>query len=205
MLLMWSIPTGAWRSAVLRQKTRSGTTEKRWRRGPALLTEDRLTGSPLLHKDRSTEPRAAEEAVSVLVRALLACALTECEPEADDVVLDVEVDGFRCVLVHVPPRPEPAHVPLSPREQEIARMVAQGYPNKTIAAVLDISSWTVSTHLRRIFAKLAVRSRAAMVARIVEEEMLGAQVPLSHPETASLHPAQGEQLTQPVWQEPGRR
>ena len=34
-------------------------------------------------------------------------------------------------------------VMLSPREEEIARMVAAGYPNKTIAAVLDISSWTV--------------------------------------------------------------
>jgi DNA-binding CsgD family transcriptional regulator len=48
-------------------------------------------------------------------------------------------------------------------------MVARGYPNKTIAAVLDISTWTVGTHLRRIFAKLGVTSRAAMVARIMDE------------------------------------
>ena len=51
-------------------------------------------------------------------------------------------------------------------------MVAQGYPNKTIAAVLEISSWTVSTHLRRVFAKLGVRSRAAMVARLVGDHLL---------------------------------
>ena len=62
---------------------------------------------------------------------------------------------------------------LSPREQEIARMVAEGYPNKTIAAVLDISSWTVCTHMRRIFAKLNVRSRAAMVARLLEDQIIG--------------------------------
>ena len=49
--------------------------------------------------------------------------------------------------------------------EQYARMVAEGYPNKTIAAVLEISSWTVSTHLRRMFAKLGVSSRAAMVAR----------------------------------------
>jgi len=48
-------------------------------------------------------------------------------------------------------------------------MVARGYPNKTIASVLDISAWTVSTHLRRIFAKLGVSSRAAMVAELSRE------------------------------------
>jgi DNA-binding CsgD family transcriptional regulator len=51
-------------------------------------------------------------------------------------------------------------------------MVAEGYPTKTIAAVLDISSWTVTTYLRRIFAKLDVRSRAAMVAKALEEGLL---------------------------------
>jgi hypothetical protein len=48
-------------------------------------------------------------------------------------------------------------------------MVAIGHPNKAIAAVLEISSWTVCTHLRRIFAKLGVSSRAAMVARTMDQ------------------------------------
>jgi two-component system nitrate/nitrite response regulator NarL len=48
-------------------------------------------------------------------------------------------------------------------------MVAEGHPNKTIAAVLEISSWTVGTYLRRIFAKLNVTSRAAMVAKLMEQ------------------------------------
>jgi hypothetical protein len=43
-------------------------------------------------------------------------------------------------------------------------MVARGH--KMIADVLSISSWTVCTHLRRIFAKAGVGSRAAMVARL---------------------------------------
>jgi DNA-binding CsgD family transcriptional regulator len=57
---------------------------------------------------------------------------------------------------------------LSPRELEIARMVAKGYPNKVIARVLEISSWTVSTHLRRIFAKLGVTTRASMIAQLLD-------------------------------------
>jgi DNA-binding CsgD family transcriptional regulator len=74
------------------------------------------------------------------------------------------MDGVHYLLVEVRPEvPEPV---LTPREREIARLVALGYPNKTIAAALDISSWTVATHLRRVFAELGVRSRAAMVAQL---------------------------------------
>lgn len=93
--------------------------------------------------------------------------------DKEDVILDVEVDGVRCVLVRQTPETDRVEVVLSPREREIARMVAKGYPNKVIARVLEISSWTVSTHLRRVFAKLGVSSRAAMVAHLLEEGQLG--------------------------------
>ena len=63
---------------------------------------------------------------------------------------------------------QPRADPLTPREHEITRLVAKGLPNKTIAGVLDMSPWTVATHLRRVFAKLGVNSRAAMVARLFE-------------------------------------
>lgn len=55
--------------------------------------------------------------------------------------------------------------PLTPRETQIARLVADGFVNKEIASKLSISEWTVSTHMRRIFAKLGVETRAAMVLR----------------------------------------
>jgi DNA-binding CsgD family transcriptional regulator len=54
---------------------------------------------------------------------------------------------------------------LTERELEVATLVALGRPNKQIADKLHISEWTVSTHLRRIFAKLSVHSRAAMIYR----------------------------------------
>lgn len=94
------------------------------------------------------------------------------DSDGDELILDVEVDGVRCLLLRTRQAPEPHHAGLSPREVEIARMVAEGYPNKIIADVLDISSWTVGTHLRRIFAKLNVGSRAAMVAKLLEEGLL---------------------------------
>jgi len=86
---------------------------------------------------------------------------------AEEILLDTEVNGFRYLLVRTPLTTR-HRIQLSPREQEIVRMVAKGHPNKVIADVLNISCWTVCTHLRRIFAKLGVGSRAAMVAQLLE-------------------------------------
>lgn len=83
-------------------------------------------------------------------------------------LLEVVVDGLRYMLIPYPVQAPVAPINLSPREQEIVRLVARGLPNKAIAAVLEISCWTVATHLRRIFAKLEVNSRAEMVARTLQ-------------------------------------
>ncbi|MGH2349551.1 MAG: response regulator transcription factor [bacterium] len=72
--------------------------------------------------------------------------------------------------------------PLSPREREIAFLVAQGHPSKAIAAILGISVWTVMTHLRRIYARFGVQSRAAMVATLLTRGLLEVSAP---PESAA--------------------
>lgn len=54
---------------------------------------------------------------------------------------------------------------LTGRELQIAALVAAGHATKNIAYELSISEWTVGTHMRRIFAKLNVDNRAAMVFR----------------------------------------
>lgn len=87
-----------------------------------------------------------------------------------DVVFDAVVNGTRYQLLRAQMGGMP--LTLSSRELEIARMIANGHTNRTVAAVLDISPWTVSTHLRRVFAKLNVGSRAAMVALLVADGLL---------------------------------
>lgn len=114
--------------------------------------------------------------VNTLVRKLVAAThVAESAACGDDkngkILFDAEFDGMRCLIVREPKLTE-ARVSCTPRECEIARMVAKGYPNKTIAAVLEISSWTVGTHLRHMFAKLHVPSRAAMVARMIEAGLI---------------------------------
>ena len=48
---------------------------------------------------------------------------------------------------------------LSPRENEILKLVAGGRPNKLIAAELKISEHTVRNHISNIFQKLQVNNR----------------------------------------------
>lgn len=53
---------------------------------------------------------------------------------------------------------------LSVRETELAELAAAGYPSKEIASRLTIAPDTVKTHLRNIFRKCGVRSRAELAA-----------------------------------------
>jgi DNA-binding CsgD family transcriptional regulator len=85
-----------------------------------------------------------------------------------EVLLDLEVDGIRCLLTRRDARDSKGVARLTTREREVAHMVGMGLTTSAIAGKLEVSPWTVSTHLRRIFAKLGVSTRAAMVAVISE-------------------------------------
>nr|WP_244909143.1 response regulator transcription factor [Melaminivora alkalimesophila] len=52
---------------------------------------------------------------------------------------------------------------LSQREREVLRMVAAGYTSAEVGAQLSISSLTVNTHIKNIYRKLQVRTRAQAV------------------------------------------
>nr|WP_202488736.1 response regulator transcription factor [Streptomyces sp. SID5473] len=69
--------------------------------------------------------------------------------------------------VVVPARRPPggrADSPLTPREAEIVRLVAEGLTNAEIGTALFISAGTVKTHMANVQAKLGVRNRVAMAA-----------------------------------------
>ncbi|MFB7941140.1 response regulator [Streptomyces sp. NPDC127049] len=77
-------------------------------------------------------------------------------------------------LVSAVRRPaEPVDDTLSAREREILVLVARGTSNREIAAELFISEATVKTHLTHIYAKLAVKDRAAAVAAGYDRGILG--------------------------------
>lgn len=56
---------------------------------------------------------------------------------------------------------------LSPREQEVLRLVAEGCRDREIAERLFLSHHTVANHVRNILGKLNVQSRAAAISLAV--------------------------------------
>ncbi|HKR49818.1 MAG TPA: LuxR C-terminal-related transcriptional regulator [Pseudonocardiaceae bacterium] len=55
-------------------------------------------------------------------------------------------------------------VQLTPQEEAVSTLVAQGLSNREVAAELFVSTKTVQYHLTRIYAKLGVRSRSELAA-----------------------------------------
>lgn len=72
----------------------------------------------------------------------------------------------------LPSAKEPAPLPLSARELEVLRLVAQGMSNKQIAAELHLSEHTIKRHVANILARLELPSRAAAVAFVAREGKL---------------------------------
>ncbi|MFI5689294.1 ATP-binding protein [Streptomyces sp. NPDC051636] len=58
-----------------------------------------------------------------------------------------------------PAAPTPEAQPLTPRQVQVAMLVAEGLTNRQIASRLDISEWTVVNHVRQIMRRLGATSR----------------------------------------------
>lgn len=70
-------------------------------------------------------------------------------------------DLVEALLIPTARSSEPA--PLTPREIEVLRMLAEGLGNKAIAQHLNLSEHTVKFHISSIFSKLDVSSRTEAV------------------------------------------
>ncbi len=58
--------------------------------------------------------------------------------------------------------------PLSQREMEILKLVAQGYTNKEISNMIFISEYTVKNHLKNITKKLDIKNRVQLTRFAIE-------------------------------------
>jgi len=98
------------------------------------------------------------------LRAALVEVLHGGAPMTSEVARRV-VESFRR-----PPRSREAAVRLSTREEEVLVLLSKGYSNKEIAERLSLSVDTVGSHLKHIYEKMHVRSRAEAVARYLGDK-----------------------------------
>ena len=69
-----------------------------------------------------------------------------------------------------PPRAA-TEIPLTSRELEVARLIAEGLTNHAIATRLTVAPRTAEAHVENIRRKLAVRSRAQIAAWVTEQRL----------------------------------
>jgi DNA-binding CsgD family transcriptional regulator len=55
------------------------------------------------------------------------------------------------------------HDPLTPRELDVVKLIAEAYTNRQIAAILKVSEKTVESHRGHVLAKLGMRDRVELV------------------------------------------
>jgi len=101
----------------------------------------------------------------------VAAALLESPQHRDSVLLlllganDVAIAKRSGISV---PRAASRRLDLSPREEEVCELIAEGRTNQDIATMLFISLSTTKVHVKHILEKLGVRSRTE-AARVWEE------------------------------------
>lgn len=76
--------------------------------------------------------------------------------------------------------------PLTPREQDILRAIADGHQTTAIANIYNISAHTAAKHIKNIYAKLGINSRAQAVHAAIRFNLTTPDIPSSGDSTQRL-------------------
>ena len=136
----------------------------------ALKAEGRACSTVILtaamHDDELTEAMALGVAGIVLKESPPA-SVVDCVRDVHRGERRIDVETLTRAVEYKRPQPqvsgERATPPLTPRETEIVRLVAQGLRNKELAQRLSITEGTVKIHLHNIYDKLGVDGRLELV------------------------------------------
>ena len=87
-----------------------------------------------------------------------------------EVVLPAEIQAGLASEIRL--RSEPGRPALSPREQEVLALIAEGLTAPAVGRELHLSTATVKSHLKTLYEKLGVSDRAAAVAEAMRRGLL---------------------------------
>jgi len=94
-------------------------------------------------------------------------ALMEGETYFDKRVSTVIMNSFQPQK-----KPQNTYTPLTDREKEIVKLVAEGKSTAEIASLIHLSSLTVETHRKNIYTKLGMNKIAGLVKYAIEEGLI---------------------------------
>lgn len=143
-------------------------------RSPALRETEETPPAPLLALAAFTRTRAHDDEQHPAVLAVPAgdgwITLHASLPEG-------RADGAVAIVLERASGPQVRALRLeahgvTPREREVAALLARGLSNPEIAATLVLSPYTVSDHVKSLFEKTCVSSRQELVARVFLDDYL---------------------------------
>jgi DNA-binding NarL/FixJ family response regulator len=132
--------------------------------GIALPPPERVLHEPYLASARSRLGEVAWEAALAVGRSM---SLDEAVEYA---LAKEEVDRPAAPVQEQIPAGEPV-VELTPRENEIAALVARGFTNRQVSTELSISERTAANHVAKILKKLGLSSRTQIGALALEDRL----------------------------------
>ncbi len=128
------------------------------------LIEFAAEAAPIIVLAVDPQPPWLNEALKAGIRGVL-----PRDASTSEIAAAIEAAAAGLVVLHpeavdaTPVRAVPQGEPLSPREVEVLRLVADGLSNKIIAYQLNISEHTVKFHLNSILSKMRAGSRTEAV------------------------------------------
>ena len=102
-----------------------------------------------------------------LIDAIQAVARGEqfVSPDTERAVIKEWLDGDR---------PERLADPLTPRELDVVKLIAEAHTNRQIAEILKVSEKTVESHRSNVLAKLSMRDRVELVRYAIRRGLIEA-------------------------------
>lgn len=139
------------------------------------MTSDRIQGYQARCDAYISKPFDPDELVAVVENLLARRSnVTEGfeEGETPDIAtLARQIQEIKELLTHksaIPQKSDPVQIDLTPREESVLELVAQGLMNKEIASRLETSVRNVEKYVSRLFSKTGTNSRTELVRYALE-------------------------------------